>query len=222
MRFLVTAASSKLQDLELPPDIDPKDPDLRSKYGFRERSENFIRQAIYIHQNDDNFFDHAEKRVLGKFIEDVEHILEQGWAQEISYNDFYFGRVCGHSKTPLFDMEALFSTDNIALFYYTHSPPPLPLKLPPLKPEHKNRNIVSSLDTLPHVVHPAYRFGEYPFYVVRSEDLGLMSYAQIYFEKKDDGQYQLRNGTRLDIWGLLLKDFYYDLQRKQPKQLETK
>lgn len=217
MKFFVTAARSKLQKLDLPPNIDPKDPNLISKFGFREHSESYYRQAIYIHQNDERFFDYVEKRILGKFIEDVEYILEKGWGQEISYDDFYFGSVCGRSRTPLFDMEALFSTDNIVLFYYTHTPPPFSLKMPPLKLEHRNRNIISSLTSLPQVVYPKYRFGEYPFYSVGCNDLGLMGYAEIYFEKRDNGQYRLKNGTKLDVWGLLLKDFYYYFYRKRPK-----
>jgi hypothetical protein len=201
MKYEIRCYRQKLSKLTLRPDIDPKDP----------RLEPGIAQAIFIHKHADKFFDELERKLLRRILDDIGLVLQKGWAKNISKDDFFHGHICGKSSSPVFDLEKLFSPDNIVLLYHT-------LESSPITPDHYNRNILSTLQTQPTVVRPkGVNFDEVLGsstygYGVGASDLGLMGYAKVYFEKEPEGVYELKDGTKLSLRGLLFKDFYVLLQ----------
>jgi len=153
-------------------------------------------QRIFVYEHAFEFFDLFEKRYLQKILEDIHYILTMGWAQNISLSDFYHGHICGKSQKVIRDMNALLSVSNICLLYHTFEH-----NGGTWLPQAINRNILSFPQAKPKVVHPNYEFCRSRFYTVHSSDLGLNEYAKIFFEKTLESPYQLKDGTKLDIWG---------------------
>jgi hypothetical protein len=78
----------------------------------------------------------AERKVVPKVLEDTDFMLNRG--KRISKDDFNHVHLCVKLKLQCFDVNTLFSTDNVRLLYHT-------LENIFLTPDHANRNIISSL-----------------------------------------------------------------------------
>jgi len=151
-------------------------------------------QIIFVYEHIAEFFNLFEKRYLHKILEDIHYILTEGWALQISKDDFYHGHICGKSNTVIRDLDALLSASNVCFVYHT-------FESQPLHPKAVNRSVLSFPKAPPKPVYPKYEFLTRPYYGVSSRDLGLKEYARIYFERNYEGPYQLKDGTRLDMWG---------------------
>ena len=151
-------------------------------------------QRVFIYDHVAEFFHLLEKRYLQKILEDIFYILTKRWALEISEDDFYHGHICGKSKTVIRDLNGLLSASNVCFLYHTF--------------EHKqyhmkaiNRNILSFPKSPATVVHPKYEFLSRLYYTVDSSELGLMEYTRIFFTTDQEENYELKDGSKLDIWG---------------------
>lgn len=152
-------------------------------------------QARFIYEHVDEFSRLFEKRYLRKVLNDISYILDQKWAHAIWEQDFFHGHISGRSATVISDLDALFSASNICFLYHT-------FEKQTWIPQAVNRNVLSYPDENPRVVHPDYKFGEFPGYGVGSKKLGLMEYARFFFaEASAQGPYRLRGG-KLDMWGM--------------------
>jgi len=182
MRFEFKTFFSRSRSLHLKPGLDATDPNLKP----------FTAQALYIHQRPEEFFNAVENKVAGKILSDIDFILKSGWAEEISTLDFCHGHICGKSQKPIFKMDDLFSVDNILILYHTH------------EKKHPTISILSSLQSQPTVAKPkvGYDYAD-------ASLLGLMDYANIHFSKNPEGSYKLKDGTKLDMWGVLYKEILH-------------
>ena len=132
--------------------------------------------------------------------------MEKGWGKEISKADFYHVHVCGKHKNYMFSLDEILSEDNVRLLYHT-------LETLFLTPDHANRNIISSLKLPPTLmpIHLNCIWGKGADYNMRgpgqiaihSSDLGLAEYFKIEFEESSDGCCRLKNGSRLNMTGVL-------------------
>jgi hypothetical protein len=170
---------------------------LKRRYieSFYQRHEPYFIQARFIYEHVGEFFDLLEQRWIQKILSDISHILDQKWAFSIWQEDFYHGHICGRTRTPIVDLNALLSASNVCFLYHT-------FEKQSWTPQAANRNILSFPDEHPEVVHPDYEFGKSPGYGVSSDDLGLMEYARFRFEKSTGGSCTLKDGTRIDLWGM--------------------
>jgi hypothetical protein len=160
-----------------------------------QRSEPHYIQTRFIYEQVVEFFDLFEKRWIQKVLDDISHILNQKWAFSIWEADFYHGHICGRSKTPMMNLDALLSASNVCFLYHT-------FEQQAWTPQAANRNILSFPDGHPEVVHPDYEFGKFPGYGVSSEELGLMEYARFDFKESFEGPFTLKDGTKINLWGL--------------------
>ena len=190
MKYEIRSFRPYLDDLELKPGSDPTDPDL----------EPVNAQAIYIYQHREEFFNEVESKMLKKIVQDFDFVMKKGWAEDISEYDFCHGHISGRSKKPIFNMDDLFSADNVLVLYHTHE----------VWKTHPTKNVLSSLKSPPSTVQP-----EPEKYSVDTRDLRLLDYADVHFKMTGDGPHKLGNGTKLDVWGVLDKVLLWrHLQRK--------
>jgi hypothetical protein len=166
----------------------------------RELSDPQFAQQVFLLKNRDELSLGVERELVQKVLQDIDHILKIDCAQEISENDFNHVHLCNVTKTPIFNIDALLSSDNVGLLYHT-------CEMYTIK--HDKRNIKSSLVSQPEII-PV----EKPKISVYVEDLGWSAYGKIEFEKNQDGHYRLKDGTRLNMKGILLNylcKFWRDL-----------
>jgi hypothetical protein len=173
------------------------------------------------------FFDAVDEKVMPKALEDIQYILEKGWAigipdrwttaediRNISPLGFFHFHILGERGLAISgkkkdleeDLEKVLSPTNVSLSYHTRE-----FTEESGKPEH---NILSTLTSKPHTIDPA----EYveKDCAVNHIDLDKNHYAQINFKKTSslertngtDHDYQprylLRDGMELDVKGVLL------------------
>jgi hypothetical protein len=176
------------------------------KIDEREISDLKLAEEVFLLKHRKELAKKAERRVVPKVLEDIDFILNRGWGKRISKDDFNHVHLCVKRKTPMFDVNTLFSTDNVRLLYHT-------LENIFLTLDHANRNIISSLKLPPAVmpIHLNCVWGEGYYYTVcgpgqigiGSTDLGLKEYGKLEFEENRNGLHKLKNGRRLKIVGRL-------------------
>ena len=84
-----------------------------------QRNEPHYIQARFIYEHVVEFSDLFEKRWIQKILSDISHILDQKWAFSVWQEDFYHGHVCGRTRTPITDLNALLSASNVCFLYHT-------------------------------------------------------------------------------------------------------
>jgi hypothetical protein len=169
---------------------------------FRQGSKPVHVQKFFVYEHVKEFFDLFGRKYLQKVLDDISYILEKRWGFGINDKDFFHGHICGKSQTVIRDIEELLSPSNICFLYHTLERLSCTPVTNVLVPEAKNRNILSLPDNEPKVIHPDYKFGEYGMYVVHSSDLGSWEYARFFFSETPKGQYKLRNGIVINLWGV--------------------
>jgi hypothetical protein len=167
----------------------------KSLESFYQRHEPHYIQARFIYERVREFFDLFEQRWIQKILSDISHILDQKWAFTIWQEDFYHGHICGRLGTAIMNLDALLSASNVCFLYHT-------FEKQSWTPQAANRNILSFSDGNPEVVRPDCEFGKCPGYGVSSKELGLMEYARFHFEETPTGSCTLKDGTRIELWGM--------------------
>jgi hypothetical protein len=163
-----------------------------------------LAQEIFLLKHREEFTRKAEERLVPKVLKDIDWILRERCAQEISEYDFNHVHLCNLSQDPIFDFDILFSDENVRLLYHTCE------KMFAM-PYFAKRNIKSSLVSQPEVipieykelfnnVWRTYRFSKTGIF---SKDLNWLEYGKIEFEKNPKGHYKLKDGTSLDMIGIL-------------------
>jgi len=183
---------------EIRPTLRPeKRESLKRRYieGFYQRHEPHFVQARFVYEHVGEFFDLLGQRWMQKILGDISYILDQKWAFSIWEEDFYHGHICGRSRTLIADLNALLSASNVCFLYHT-------FEKQSWTPQAANRNILSFPDGNPGVVRPDCEFGKFPGYGVSSKELGLMEYARFHFEETPNGSCTLKDGTRIELWGM--------------------
>jgi len=172
---------------------------LKRRYigSFYQRHEPYFVQARFIYEHVGEFFDLLGQRWMQRILGDIFYILDHRWAFSIWEADFYHGHICGRSRTLITDLDALMSAPNVCFLYHT-------FEQQSWTSQAANRNILSFPDGHPEVVHPDYEFGKFPGYGVSSKRLGLAEYARFRFKESSKGSYALKDGTRIDLWGMFL------------------
>lgn len=155
-----------------------------------------------------------------RVVRDINHILKQGWADEISRRDFYHGHVCQcinpnnpqrHYGGAL--LQNLLNPASVVLLYHTHELDE--------KKNDPNRNIVSYRDGQLPMVVPVHTSGEWfrkrgDFFgalkykeqgvvAVYARDLSLDEWFDFVFDYEPNGKYELENGRRININAKLYK-----------------
>ena len=171
----------------------------------RQFSDPRLAQEIFLLKHQKELSEKVENKLIPKLLEDVGFILKEGCAREISKIDFNHVHLCSFSPFPLFDIDMLLSSLNVGLLYHT-------CEERFAMPYYAKRNIKSSLAAPPEIIPieyseytssigwKTYRFSKTTIY---SSDLGWSEYGTIKFEVDPTGSYQLQNGTKLSIAGLL-------------------
>jgi hypothetical protein len=140
--------------------------------------------------------------IVPKILQDIDTVLKEGCAEEISEMDFNHAHLCSLSPLPLFDLRVLLSEDNVGLLYHTHEQ----------WPYNPRRNIKSTLLTQAEVVpipytKYAHNYGGecYSFskVTVYSSELGWFEWGKIRFKQDPNGPHQLKSGAKLDMTGEL-------------------
>jgi hypothetical protein len=181
----------------------------------RETSGPRLAQEVFLLKHRKELSRKVEKRLAPKVLEDIDFILENEWAKEISKQDFYHGHICSASQLPVFDLDVLLSEVNARLLYHT-------FEVWREMPYFSNRNIKSSLVSKPEVIPIAYEeldsgyWKTYRFSKigVSSSELGWSEYGKIEFEENPNGCYKLKNGTRLDMVGILNDHLIFHIRIK--------
>lgn len=170
---------------------------LKRRYmeSFYQRNEPHYVQARFIYEHVGEFFDLFEQRWMQKVLSDISYILDQKWAFSIWQEDFYHGHVCGRTRTPIMDLDALLSASNVCFLYHT-------FEKQSWTPQAANRSILSFPDENPRVVYPGDELEKRVGRGVSSDKLGLMEYSRFHFEESSKGSYTLKDGTRIDLWGM--------------------
>ncbi len=161
------------------------------------------------------------KDLAQRVARDIDHILEQGWADDISRQDFYHVHVCTLAEelgNPKKIRRGVIQQDEldgkqVVLVYHTHELDG--------KANLPHRNIASYRDgELPSIIMPelagAYvrsKFGDNDplererrasgIIGVTSFDIGLDEWFDVVFQYAPDGDYSLKNGRRLSIHAAL-------------------
>lgn len=152
---------------------------------------------------------------LGRRIaSDVDYILQQRWAYEISDFDFNHGHVCLHgqrerrgraTREEVLNHSTIPGIDAAVILYHTHELDEKP---------SLERNITSYSGLKPGVVHPAFagisdtrkfleeqqRIKQKGRCTVKWQDLGLEYLFDVEFKLNRDGKYQLSDGRKIDIY----------------------
>lgn len=171
----------------------------------REISDPRLAQEVFLYKHRKELSKRVEKKLVPKVLEDIDFILKEGCAQEISKFDFDHVHLCKVSQNPIFKVKTLLSDDNVRLLYHT-------CEKRYFMPYFAKRNIKSSLVSKPEIIPldyeefvgthgiKTYRFMKITVY---SSDLGWSEYGKMKFEKSLDGPYRLKNGTKLKMIGML-------------------
>jgi len=170
---------------------------LKRRYieSFYQRNELHYVQARFIYEHVGEFFGLFEQRWMQKVLSDISHILDHRWAFSIWAADLYHGHICGRTRNLITDLDVLLSASNVCFMYHT-------FEQQAWTPQAANRSILSFPDENPHVVYPSGELGKRLGRGVSSEELGLMEYARFRFEESPEGSYSLKDGTRIDLWGM--------------------
>ncbi|MBI2508389.1 hypothetical protein HYV89_05565 [Candidatus Woesearchaeota archaeon] len=149
-----------------------------------------------------------------RVVRDINHILRQGWADEISRRDFYHGHVCQYinpGNPQRHDGGALLQNSlnpaSIILLYHSHELDE--------KKHDPNRNIASYQGGQSPMVVPVHTSGEWfrkkgDFFgdlrqkeqgvvAVYARDLGLDEWFDFVFDYDPNGKYELENCRRINI-----------------------
>jgi hypothetical protein len=170
-----------------------------------EISDSKLAQEVFLLKHLEELSEKAEERLVPKILEDIDWILNEGCAREISTMDFNHVHLCSFSPFPLFDVNALLSDDNVELLYHT-------CEEWFVMPYYAKRNVKSSLGAPPEIIPLEYKesansigLKTYQFSktAVSSQDLGWSEYGKIEFEGKTDGPYMLKSGKKLSMTGIL-------------------
>jgi len=171
-----------------------------------------IAQSIFLHGHPEDFLEAVERKVIPKVLKDIMFILRKGWAERISTEkfgrlvkryDFYHCHLLGEFDTVISENENDFEEDlnkiisSISILYHTRE-----FRHLAHTPEH---NVLSSLTSEPRRIDPS-NFTHNKDAGVNHLDLDRIHLTQLNFEADNDGQYELEDGKRLDIEGVLLVD----------------
>lgn len=180
----------------------------------RQFSDPGFAQEIFLLKHEKLLSLKVENKVVPKVLEDVGFILREGCAREISKIDFNHVHLCSFSPFPLFNIDTLLSSLNVGLLYHT-------CEEWFVMPCYAKRNIESSLAAPPEILPIEY--SEYtsssgwktywfPKKSVYSSDLGWSEYGKIKFEVDPSGSYQLHDGTKLSMIGLLWDSLMFHIK----------
>jgi hypothetical protein len=182
----------------------------------KEISDSRLAQEVFLCKHQKELSKRVEKRLVPKVLEDIDFILKEGCAQEISKFDFNHVHLCKVSQDPIFKVKTLLSDDNVRLLYHT-------CEERYFMPYFAKRNIKSSLVSNPEIITldyeefvdthgiKTYRFMKTTVY---STDLGWSEFGKMKFEKCPDGLYSLKNGTKLKMIGMLDDYLAYHIKIK--------
>ena len=147
-----------------------------------------------------------------RVVKDIDTILRNGWADEISRRDFYHGHICTYPKDekPVIKDEGLLQNNlnlsHVLILYHSHEADE--------KLEDPNRNILSDTQGNIRVVSTSQcleyyrRLCDYSqalelhrkgIRAVYARDLWLDELFDFEFEYGVNGKYQLENGKRINI-----------------------
>jgi len=174
--------------------------------GYEKYLETAVAQAVFLRKYPGRFFNAVEDRFLPKIIADIGYILGEGWAGEISGDDFFHLHICGNPLTCISrtgenveeDMNRLLAPDRLRFLYHTLE------YVPVSEPGFMNRNVLSDSRNRPYVIRPTNFELEktgWNSYTVNACDLHMLYYAQIDFWESGCGEYMLADGTKIDLSG---------------------
>ncbi len=172
-----------------------------------------------------------------RIVRDINHILRQGWADEISRKDFYHGHVCTYTNPKNTQrmlcgalMQESLNIHSVVLLYHTHELDE--------KRNDPNRNIASYRGYQSPMVVPVNRSGEWFrkkggfFGALRQEeqgvvavyarDLGLDDWFDFVFDYDPNGKYGLENGRRINLNAELFQHEVHHLMAEFAKYLYQK
>jgi hypothetical protein len=176
-----------------------------------EYPENAIAQSIFLHKYTKQFFETVERRILPKVLKDISYILRKGWAERIPSGkfgaqcrcDFYHCHILGEFNTVISgrednvvgDLDKIVSS--ISLLYHTRE-----FRGQPDSPEH---NVLSSLTSEPKTVDPS-RLIRGKRTAANHLDLDKIHLVELNFRIDHEGDYELEDGKKLDVEGILSVD----------------
>jgi hypothetical protein len=182
----------------------------------RKLSDPRLAQAVFLLKHREELSEKVEDRLVPRILEDINFILEQDCAKEISELDFNHVHLCTASPFHIFDVDVLLSDDEARLLYHT-------CEKWFTMPQYARRNIASSLTSPPEIIpikyteyvdrngYKTYGFGKI---TVWSSELGWSEYAKIEFKEKTNGRNVLKDGKRLKMTGIVSQQLTLAIERR--------
>ena len=163
-----------------------------------------LAQEVYLLKHKQELSSLIEAKIVPKILQDIDRIMEEGCAIEISEMDFNHVHLCSLSPIPIFNLSILLLEENIGLLYHT-------CEKWSFMPYFAKRNVRSTLLTRAEVIPIPYEklssnYGEsYRFskITVYSSELGWYEWGKIKFEQDVNGSHQSGSGLKLKMTGLL-------------------
>jgi hypothetical protein len=164
-----------------------------------------LAQEVFLLKHKQELSSLVEARIVPKILQDIDMILEEGCAMEISERDFDHVHLCSLSPIPIFDLDALLSEENVGLLYHTCEKW---FSMPHMAKRNTKSTLLTRAEILPI---PYQKFvnnygGEshcFSKISVYSSELGWSEWGRIMFEQDPGGSHQLRSGPKLKMTGTL-------------------
>ena len=145
-----------------------------------------------LNENRAEALDLFERVFANKIVQDIEFILKQGWAEQISRRDFFHGHASFRRKIPLTgdrkkDLERVISPEHIDFNYHTREC---------IEPRGSNWNIYAPSDGLPQVMP-------------EDKTVKGIIYFHINFDLADNGKYPIvyeGENRRIELTFSMMKD----------------